>query len=352
MRYISRVRNSNAPQMRNEHATAHPASSLLLALELMRAEGYEAAACLHGTGLSTESLKRSNKTVTLKQETVFYRNLLRLTGDPCLGVRIGQTYLPQHYGLFGYALVSATSARQALTVATEFGHHLTFTWFQMSFVTDDGVASFEFRDRLLMDSDVRAMYFDRDCAAFCIAANEVLRQPVPLKCIQLPHEGHGRRQAYEQYFGCPVSFGHDHAAIRFDKAILDVPLPFRDTEASAQLAQQCRLQLSKLTKREGLADEVRDQLMGSPGHFPGIEWVAGRLNVSARTMRRRLSEENTSYQAILDEVRFNLAQEYLLGTALPLQEIAQLVGFTEAGNFTHAFKRWAGETPLAFRKRA
>ncbi len=339
-------------KVRNEHATAHPASSLLLALDLMKSEGHGAVACLEGTGLSEASLKRSNKTVTLKQETAFYRNLLRLTGDPCIGVRIGLTYLPQHYGLFGYALVSATNIRQALTIATEFGHHLTFTWFKMSYTVHGELVSFEFRDRLAMDADVRAMYYDRDCTAFGVAANEVLRRPLPLKGIQLPHDGHGRQHTYEQYFGCPVSFGHDHATITFDGGILDAPLPFRDAEASAQLARQCRLQLSKLKHREGFADEVRDHLMGSPGHFPGIEWVAERLNTSVRTMRRRLSDEGTSYQTILDEVRFNLAQEYLLGTALPLQEVAQLVGFTEPGNFTHAFKRWAGVTPLTFRRRA
>ena len=79
-------------------------------------------------------------------------------------------------------------------------------------------------------------------------------------------------------------------------------------------------------------------------------WAAEKLKTSERTLRRRLSEENTSYQAILDEVRLELAREYLLETALPLHEIAALLGFSEPGNFTHTFKRWVGVTPNIFRK--
>lgn len=337
--------------MSNEHATTHPAASLLLALDLMRADGYDVAACLLGTGLRMESLRQENKTVTLQQETAFYRNLLRLTGNPCIGLRIGRTYLPQYYGLFGYALVSAATARQAMAIATQFGHHLTFTWFKMSFSVADDLVSFEFRDRLVMEPDVKDMYFDRDCAAFQVAAGEVLRQAPPLKGVWLPHDGHGRRQVYEEHFGCPVSFNHSHAAVTFDRAVLDAPLPFRDEEASRQLARQCHLQLSKHKRGGGFADEVRDQLIGSPGKFPDIDWVAKKLNMSVSTLRRRLSAEDSSYQSILDDVRFNLAREYLLETTLPLHEIAALLGFSEPGNFTHAFKRWSGVTPLSFRKR-
>ena len=68
-----------------------------------------------------------------------------------------------------------------------------------------------------------------------------------------------------------------------------------------------------------------------------------------RTLRRRLTEENTSFQEVRDEVRFGLATEYLAATPLPLQEISTLLGYSDPGNFTHAFKRWAGKSPSDFR---
>lgn len=338
------------PSMRNEHTTTHPASSLLLALDLLRAEGHDAQSCLKGTGLCVEDLVEESRTVTLQQETVFYRNLLRLAQDPCIGLRLGQSYLPQHYGLFGYALLSAATGHQALNIATDFGHHLSYTWFQMSFAVAGDCARFEFRERIAIDSEVKEMLFDRDCAAFYVSAVEVLRRQVALSHIRLPHDGHGRRPTYEEHFGCPVTFNHPTAVIEFPRFLLDSPLPFRDEEASRQLARQCRLMLSKVQRHGTVAEEIRGLLIGCPGNFPDIEWIAKKLASSVRTLRRRLSEENTSYQSILDEVRFGLAREYLSETDRPLHEIAALLGYSEPGNFTHAFKRWSGITPNAFRK--
>jgi AraC-like DNA-binding protein len=107
--------------------------------------------------------------------------------------------------------------------------------------------------------------------------------------------------------------------------------------------------LAKLSRQSRLVDDVRLFLLARPGFFPDIEMVGERLDMSVRTLRRRLSEENTSFQEILDEVRFGLATEYLVETRLPLQEISILLGYSDPGNFTHSFKRWSGKAPSGFR---
>jgi AraC-like DNA-binding protein len=104
-----------------------------------------------------------------------------------------------------------------------------------------------------------------------------------------------------------------------------------------------------LSRQSRLVDDVRLLLLARPGFFPDIEMVAERLDVSVRTLRRRLTEENTSFQEILDEVRFGLATEYLVETHLPLQELSILLGYSDPGNFTHSFKRWSGRAPRDFR---
>lgn len=337
--------------MNNQHATTHPASSLIFALNLMRSGGHDVKACLAGTGLAANDLTQESRTVTLEQETVFYGNLLRITNDPCIGLQVGHSYLPQHYGLFGYALLSAGTGWQALSIATKYGHHLTYTWFQMSYAAAGDNVRFEFRDRVAIGGKVREMYFDRDCAAFYVALTEVLRRPVELARVWLPHDGHGQCHIYEAHFGCPVTFNHPVAAIEFPAIVLDSPLLFRDEDACQRLARQCHLMLFKGPRPDALADQVRGLLLERPGSFPDLDWVARRLGVSGRTLRRRLSEESTSYQAILCEVRGNLAREYLTETELPLQDIAALLGYSEPGNFTHAFKRWSGMTPNNYRKK-
>ena len=108
--------------------------------------------------------------------------------------------------------------------------------------------------------------------------------------------------------------------------------------------------IAKLTTLGRFVDEVRLLILARPGFFPDIDYVSEKLGMSTRTLRRRLKEENSSYRELLDEVRFGLAREYLGSTELPMDEVSRLLGYTEPGNFSHAFRRWSGESPSAWRQ--
>jgi AraC-like DNA-binding protein len=83
-----------------------------------------------------------------------------------------------------------------------------------------------------------------------------------------------------------------------------------------------------------------------------LEAVAEALHVSPRTLRRRLEEHGTSYKALLDELRRELAYHYVGRTGEPPDAIAARLGFTEPSTFYRAFKRWSGTTPALFRANA
>jgi AraC-like DNA-binding protein len=80
-----------------------------------------------------------------------------------------------------------------------------------------------------------------------------------------------------------------------------------------------------------------------------MEMVAKQLATTVRTLHRKLLTEAASFTQILDDVRCNLAKEYLRETKLSMEDISELVGFSEAANFRHAFRRWTGSTPANFR---
>ena len=69
-----------------------------------------------------------------------------------------------------------------------------------------------------------------------------------------------------------------------------------------------------------------------------------------RNLRRKLSAEGSSFQKVLDEVRYQLAREYLATSKMSLEEISVLLGYSTPGNFSHAFKRWHGSSPRKFRQ--
>jgi AraC-like DNA-binding protein len=80
-----------------------------------------------------------------------------------------------------------------------------------------------------------------------------------------------------------------------------------------------------------------------------LEDVARNLNMSARTLRRKLREENTSFRQLVDELRRDFALRYLRDTDLTVEDIAETLGFSDAANFRHAFRRWTNASPHEFR---
>lgn len=327
----------------------HHIKALPPALRAMQAFGYDSAACLQGTDLREEDLTRAPAHFTLGQEYRFHRNLLQLTGDPLLGLKMGQAYTLETYGLFGYAFMSAPTLRQAMLVSANYGP-LTFTLFRIAFRVKGNVAELLFGRGEPIPEDLLAYYIDRDLSAARFGGESALATRFELQRVELMHDGQGRRDAYRDYFQCDVGFNAPQGAMQFQASILDRVMPLGDAETSSLCLQQCQMLLARLSDRSGLAERVRQVIVARPGYFPDIDFVAEKLRLTTRTMRRRLASEGTSYQQILSEVRYGLAQEYLANSTLPVEEIAALLGYSAPGNFTNAFKRWHGGSPREFRR--
>ena len=328
---------------------AHSMRSLLPPLGVMESLGFTRQACLKGTGVLVSQLEDPEGHLTLQQELAFYRNTLELSGDPAIGLKLGEPFLPQRYGLFGYALLSAATLRHTLSLAENFGR-LTFSFFTFHFGVSGSRAWFSMDDPPPLEPELLDLYLDRDMSAANVDFSEILGKPFAPSETYLTHSGHGRERAYREHFGGHVYFGADKGMFVFDSTILDKPLPRSDPETSRHFQQQCQMLIAKIGTRGHFIDDVRMVILARPGYFPDIDYVAEKLGMSTRTLRRRLSEEGSSYRAELDEVRYGLAREYLGTTQLSIDEVAQLLGYSEAGNFSHAFRRWSGMAPSTWRQ--
>ena len=327
----------------------HPVRSLVPALDVMAGLGFDQQTCLKGTGVLLSQLEDARARMTLQQELTFYRNALELSGDSAIGLKLGVPFVPQRYGLFGYALLSAATFRHALTLAENFGS-LTFSFFSFRYGVEGAQTWFALTDPPPLEQDLLEVYQDRDLAAAQVDFSEVLGVRIPLQRVHLSHAGHGRPRVYREHFGCDVEFDSDPPRLVFSSAILDDPLPQSDPESSRHFQQQCQRLVAKLTSQGHFIDDVRMLVLARPGFFPDIDYVAEKMSMSARTLRRRLKAEGANYRDMLDEIRLGLAREYLLNSRLPMEEIARLLGYTESGNFSHAFRRWTGQSPSAWRQ--
>jgi AraC-like DNA-binding protein len=107
--------------------------------------------------------------------------------------------------------------------------------------------------------------------------------------------------------------------------------------------------LEKRRARTGIAGAVRDLLVREPGQIPDSPAVAAALQMSNRTLSRRLDEEGISFRALVDEVREMLAEEMLVTAQMTTEQVSRRLGYSEPASFVRAFKRWKGVAPQAFR---
>lgn len=331
--------------------TSHHIKAISPALGAMQTMGFSAADCLRDTGLRESDLLRPTTELgfTLEQEFQFHRNLLELTDNPMLGLLLGKAYQLETYGLLGYAFMSAPTLRQALVILRNYGP-LTFSLFDMNFLVEGPRATLRLSPDIPIPDDLLAYYVDRDLTAAVNGGQGSLRVPMEPQHIQLLHYGEGQREIYERHFRCPVSFSAEASELQLDATVLDTAMPLRDSETSSTCQQQCRLLLARMRSGSTFVDKVRQLILARPGYFPDIDYVAEKLNMTSRTLRRRLAREDSSYQEILAEVRYELAREYLATSTLPLEEISVLLGYSAPGNFSNAFKRWHGSSPRQYRQ--
>jgi AraC-like DNA-binding protein len=133
---------------------------------------------------------------------------------------------------------------------------------------------------------------------------------------------------------------------------MDLPIVSEDSQLLQILTAHADDLLAERHSVSGLQRMVANQLVSLlPSGESRAAVVAQRLNVSTRSFTRQLAEEGTTFGEILERLRRRLASRYLADDQMSVQQIAWLLGYSEPGAFTHAYKRWTGTTPGRARKK-
>jgi AraC-like DNA-binding protein len=168
--------------------------------------------------------------------------------------------------------------------------------------------------------------------------------------VQFQHQGLSCPQDYDNFFHCPVLFNAVGSVIVFARVDLDRPLPAPNLEL-AQTNDQILATFRAQLQGDDLISRVKTAIAHElPSGSPSDELIAKVVYMSPRSLRRRLSNEGTTYSKLLDAVCRELAEHYIADPAQSLSEIAFLPGFSELSAFSRAFKRRTGRAPSAFRE--
>ncbi|MDT4844907.1 hypothetical protein FQZ97_788770 [compost metagenome] len=155
---------------------------------------------------------------------------------------------------------------------------------------------------------------------------------------------------YQQFFACPLQFEAQEYALVLPLALRSAPLKQANPPLQAVLRQHAEALLARLPS-EGLRARVVALLGAQLARGePDRGALASALGVSERTLQRRLADEGSSYQQLLNDTRRHLAERHLQEGRLPIAEIAVLLGYSEPSVFFRAFRQWTGLTPGDYRQ--
>ena len=315
--------------------------------------GIEPAQLLALAQLSPEILAQRDQRIAASTYLDLLGQGVRLSGDDCLGLHLGEAIRPGYYGVLGYLIMSCPTLADALhrqaryaALVGNLGHIELEDWPQ----GDSPEPLVVHRWTPLLPQQQRQIA-EETLAGWVTFGRWVTGLDEPPLEVHFQHPAPTDTREHQRLFRCPVKFAQPQNALVFPKRLLAVPLGQADAQVRLMLDAYADRRLSEIEQGHSVLDRARALLARQlPEQGLELEQLAAQLALSPRTLQRRLREAGLSFSQLVDETRQQLVLHYLRDPALELADIAFLVGFSEAGSLARAFRRWTGQTPAEYRR--
>ena len=312
--------------------------------------GVNANTLLNDVGISAESVTDPKATLTLGQLDALYSACGVSMGDPAFGLLMGSMTRLDSLNLVGSLIGTADTLNHAVDHYRRF-RELLHPFMDMSISVNGKEAALIYSPTIANEITLKPYYCEMFLTSITKIFSELTRKEFKLNRVELAYPDPGYQDICTQIFEAPVYFNRGQSAIIFDSSLLEQALPGKYPELNNSFEIQAEKYLMELDRLNSVECQVIRYLQENMGVRPiSMQDAARRLNVTTRTLQRRLKKENTSYVSIRESIRFKQAQLYLTETTINIDEIATRLGFSEPTNFYHAFKRWAAISPGEYRR--
>jgi AraC-like DNA-binding protein len=317
---------------------------------LMAQKGISSTLLFEGTSFSESKLVSPDTLVSLNEYLTLITNAKKYSAEPALGLHLGEALGVTTHGMTGIAAMSCKTFGEAVETASRYfvtrfpAINVTCQKHEFSntFTLEDN-ADLGIHKRFIIESIFASIY---TIAKFLIGDNAeyfITEFTTPAAPYQ---------PSYEGIFGNSCQFERTKNRMICNAKLWPIPLKFFDPSMRKIAIDKCDAELQELKIKGGVRQQVKDILRNDKQGFPSIDMLARQLNLSPRTISRKLKLEKTSFQEILDEERKRRAINYLTQTELSITQITHELNFNDSAYFTRAFKRWTGYLPSHFRKSA
>jgi len=334
-----------APQYADSQPYFHPAYMRMLCTTL-RAEGADVDTVLARAGITWAELQRSEDMLPLRIVRGIILAAQSVVTRPTLALEVGAQMQLASHGAIGYCLSASANLRHALDVLVRFMPHRSRAVRPTLHVAPDG-AWMVFETRVAL-GDVRAFVLDCTAASFSGVISAVSGHQPRDAVLEVPWGPPAWRRAYDALAG-NVRFGTGRLAFWMPNALLDAPCPTAAPGMFVSAWRECEAQERIEKARRTLKARVESLLRQSGRPSRTLAAVAESLNLSPRTLNRRLKDEGTSFQALLEGVRRQQALWDLRHTDATVAHIATNLGYRNTSNFSRTFRRWFNASPAAMR---
>ena len=322
-------------------------TTLKHARTFMNARGFDDVVLLANTELRKSDLDDAYRLISEEQARAFYRNVVDLADDPGIGLEIGFMMSIMEKGTQGLMQLTARTVGDAVKEGWD-ARHAYYGLVDWAYeISDSGVIH-----HLSCNEEykpLRLFLLERVLAFFQTSAEELAGSETRPTKVLVDYKAPKHFKRYKEIFRCPVYFEQPCVEMHYPRSYLDQELKGYDPQSHGVLEALQSSLLKKLTAEKDMVNEVKMALRRKPGEFPSLEQVASKLATSPRTLRRKLGAEGIRFQDLLDAERRKVAEDYLANSNLTIQQIAEQCDFSDAQNFSQAFRRWCGVSPSEYR---
>ncbi|MBB4571191.1 AraC family transcriptional regulator [Rhizobium leucaenae] len=330
--------------------TAIPADKCKVPLAFWRAVeriGLPPSAVLRQARLPATLHLSDSGMVTTAQYFAIFRALEELVPEPALGLRLVREADTAVHPPSTLAAFHARDYRDGLYRVARFKRLCTPE--QLSFSEEKGEVSIT-SDWIYASEPEPAIATDVAFAFLVELGRRGTGQPLAPLRVEFMRVG-PKSDVYQAFFGCPIKYGASRNKLVLKSSDLDRPFPGHNPELLEILTPALAAAMGELQARSSIGDQVKVVLKRSlASGRPELSQVAHDLNMSERTLQRRITDEGKTFRELLSDARRELGRQLLSNPTTDIDEVACLLGYQDRSSFYRAFRDWEGLTPLQWRE--